>query len=231
MKQRLLNERWYFWVPDNVANWDAITSWERERLASMEEHLKPGMILYDIGAEHGWLSAIYGTFVGHENMVLIEPSPFFWPNIRMVWEMNGFKNPAAMHCSYAGAERNGQPGSGIGWPSESIGPECDAQAYVSLAFANLHNISTITIDWMRPRPDAITIDIEGAELLALRGAEETLRTRRPLVWVSIHEDLMVRDYHTDAEDLYHYMGDLGYANEFIARDHETHVLFTPRERI
>ena len=229
MKQARLNERddWTFWVPDNVADWDAIHNWERERLASMEEHLKPGMVLYDIGAEHGWLSAIYGTFVGHENMVLVEPSPFFWPNIRMVWDGNLFKHPAAAHCSYAGAEPNGTPGSGIGWPSESEGPECDAQAYVSLAFENLHDISTITIDWIRPRPDAITIDIEGAELLALQGAEQTLREERPLVWVSVHPFLMDRDYRTNAEDLFYYMSDLGYANEFLASDHEDHFLFRP----
>lgn len=234
MKRALLNGRWDFWVPDNVANWDAITSWERERLASMEEHLKPGMILYDIGAEHGWLSAIYGTFVDHENMVLVEPSPFFWPNIRRVWEMNGFKLPLATWCAYAGAKNEGEIDAGYPWPARSDGPECDAQAYVSLAFENGHGLPTLTIDWIsciRPSPGAVTIDVEGAELLVLQGSEYVLRIDRPLVWVSIHEDLMVRDYHTDAEDLYHYMGDLDYANEFIARDHETHVLFTPRERI
>ena len=230
MKRALLNERWDFWVPDNVANWDAITSWERERLASMEEHLSPGMVLYDIGAEHGWLSAIYGTFVGHENMVLVEPSPFFWPNIRMIWEMNEFKLPLATFCAYASASVRGNPNGEV-WPTQSDGPECDAAAYLSLAHENRHDIPWMPIDSAFLRKDALTIDVEGAELWTLRGAAVTLGSWRPLVWVSVHPDLMERDYQQDAAELHAMMERFDYVGELLAVDHEEHWFYRPKERV
>ena len=134
MKLREINEqpRWTYWVPDSIADWDAPSHWERERLASMEEHLKPGMVLYDVGTEHGWLSAVYGGFVGYENMVLIEPSPEFWPNIRKIWECNGFPEPLAAFQGFIGDQAD-PLGPGVEaesiWPACSVGPECGAMAY------------------------------------------------------------------------------------------------------
>lgn len=232
MKRTELNQRpdWTFWVPDNVANWDAIHNWERERLASMEAYLKPGDVLFDIGAEHGWLSAIYGTFVGHAQMVLVEPSPFFWPNIARVWYLNHFDTPRATYNAYAGASVNGEHPTGDPWPSATAGEECDAQAYVNLAHENLHNLSTITVDSMTERdtPRGITIDVEGAELLVLQGASETLRIDRPLVWVSVHDDLMARDYGHDPVALFDLMAEHRYDATLLAIDHEAHWLFTPK---
>jgi len=89
-------------------------------------------------------------------------------------------------------------------------------------------VPTITIDEIaaqtRP-PDAITIDIEGAELVALRGAKKVLKNFKPLVWVSIHDDLMERDFGHLPDELHAFMEDLGYKGKFIHRDHEAHHLF------
>lgn len=242
MKRRVINENkdWNFWVPDSIADWDAPSHWERERLASMQRHLKPGMVLYDIGVEHGWLSAVYGGFVGHENMVLVEPSPEFWPNIRMTWQHNGFPGPLAAYVAFAGDKVAGEPFSDV-WPAAADGPECGAMAY---RYIGQHvDIPTITIDRIAVEntyedwesraidrdgtPDAITIDIEGAELLALQGATDVLEQCRPLVWISIHPDLMERDFgYTDTE-LHIFMAEMGYHGKHIHTDHEEHWLFTP----
>lgn len=231
MKQRVINERpeWTYWVPDSVADWDAPSHWERERLASMQQHLRPGHVLYDIGTEHGWLSAVYGSFCGHGNMVLVEPSPEFWPNIKGVWQHNGFPGPIACFQAFAGDEVHGDPVNDV-WPACSDGPEVGGMAY---RYLNQHTetVPTITIDEIAYRtrpPDAITIDIEGAELVALRGAYDVLTQDRPLVWCSIHVDLMERDFgHADTE-LHQHMDSLAYDGEHIHTDHEQHWLFRPR---
>jgi len=46
---------------------------------------------------------------------------------------------------------------------------------------------TVTLDSLCLSPDAIKIDTEGAELDILMGAEETLRTYKPILVVEIHE--------------------------------------------
>lgn len=39
-----------------------------------------------------------------------------------------------------------------------------------------------------PGPTVVKIDVEGAEVAALRGMTETLRTHRPVVIVEVHSD-------------------------------------------
>lgn len=189
------NPEWTFLFPDTIADWDAITGWEEERLLSMQAHLKPGMVLYDVGTEHGWLSAVYGAFTGHGNMVLIEPSPEMWINIRKTWEANGFDDPIASFQMFCGASPSTLSRFAPPWPECSDGfaeaDECPAMAYRYIGDAE---IPTTTIDQIvtstkRP-PDAITVDVEGFEIAVMRGAEMTLLKHRPLVWISVHPDLM-----------------------------------------
>lgn len=237
MKPRTINEieEWTFILPDSIADWDAPSHWERARCQSMWSILKPGMTLYDVGSEHGWLSALYGTFVGHENMVLIEPSPEFWVNIHKTWVANGFADPAYCWPGFVADESDGPPWiSGSDWPSfaDVDAPEIGGMAYRYLG--GEHPIPRITIDDLVSLsgivPDAITMDIEGAELVAMRGAARTLRTYRPIVWISIHPDLMERDFGHTKRELKEFMMGCGYDADLLEIDHEEHWLFRPVAR-
>lgn len=243
MKPREINENpaWTFILPDSIADWDAPSHWERERLASMQAHLKPGMVLYDVGTEHGWLSAVYGAFTGHGNMVLIEPSPEMWINIRKTWEANGFDPPIACIEMFCGEKDSITfTGKGVVSPANEAWPkwtddfetldECPAMEY---RYIGDTRTDTITIDSLvrvtkRP-PDAITVDVEGFEIAVMRGAEKTLRKHRPLVWISVHEDLMERAGWPDVQELYDFMTSCGYGREFLGRDHEAHNFLAPLE--
>jgi hypothetical protein len=46
------------------------------------------------------------------------------------------------------------------------------------------------------------------------------------VWVSVHPDMMLRDYGTEAEELHAFMADHGYTGEHLATDHEQHWFFS-----
>lgn len=236
MKRREINERpdWTFWVPDAVADWDAPSHWERERLFSMEHRLTRGDVLFDVGTEHGWLTAVYGGFVGHANVVLFEPAPSLWPNIRLTWEHNEFPAPLAAFWAFVGARSAGEPDGAV-WPEPARGPlrETGAQAYEYLHNTKHTDIPTVSIDdaarIIGRAPKAITIDVEGAEVGVLQGAVSTLANDRPMVWVSIHPDLMFRDYGTVPLDIYGLMVDLDYAATHLATDHEEHWFFEPAE--
>lgn len=229
MKQALVNRTWSLMLPDQIADWDAITGWELKRFASMQRHLERGMVLFDIGAEHGWISAILAGWVGGENMVLVEPSPEFWRNIRLTWEANGLVRPRLMAQAFCGSE--GIATGASQWPDCAAGDdEVPAMPYRYLHEPK-HRLETpcTTIDVLAGQvpPAAITIDVEGAELTVLRGAVATLLTVRPLVWVSIHPDLMERDYGATPRELRAFMADQGYGGECLGIDHEEHWLFRP----
>ncbi len=92
-------------APDFLAARHPRPSWERERFQSMEANLRAGDILVDVGAEQGQQSVIYAGFVGGgDRMVLIEPTPQSWPNIRHTWLANNLATPLATYCGFAGAK-------------------------------------------------------------------------------------------------------------------------------
>jgi FkbM family methyltransferase len=224
------------WVSDYAAHWDAIAGdspWEKERIDSILATLNHGDVLYDIGVEHAWMSAIFARQVGGENMVLVEPGPF-WATIRKTWERNDLDMPIACWPGFAGAEVD-MPDEGAAWvgawPEGSEGKEQrEALPYRHL---NHHadQIPTITIDALARftgrTPRGITCDVEGAEVIVLQGAEETLAVHRPILWISLHPDLIERDFEGTSDDFYHLLWDAGYTTEILRVDHETHVLALP----
>ena len=230
MKPRRINDTYDLIVTDAVAEWDAPSSWERDRIADTIDRLGPNDTLMDIGAEHGWISGLYAKYIGCQ-MILVEPSPEFWPNIRLVWEHNDLPEPALCVRAFMGAE---PPATKYwwhqGWPTEAKGAETGAMAYRSIASGHAESqfIPVLRVDDFPIIPSALTIDVEGAELLVLQGAKRTLERDRPTVWCSVHPDLMERDYNSTPNQLMEYMAGCGYRKHFIATDHEMHYRFDPQ---
>lgn len=211
-------------LPEPLANWDVFDYWERERTNSMQGHLMINDVLYDVGAEHGWLSVVLGRFC---NVFLIEPTRRFWPNIKQTWEANLNTNPAGFFCGLVGDKGGEKKINYKDWPTESYGELIDKLKYVYL-HDNSENLPIKTIDQIAREsgitPAALNIDVEGAELYVLRGASGSLANENMKVWVSIHSDLMERYGHARG-DIFRFMESFGYEYELLGTDHEEHVYF------
>lgn len=213
-----------------LASWDVWDYWEVERVKSMEAHLKEGDILFDVGTETGWCNLVYAKIVGPENMVLIEPSPEFWPNIKSLWQKN-FGDVFPLSC-YAGFFSDKTNSLEVlpkhTFPSLSDGPLIDKNSYKNIS-ENAHEVPQITIDKYVELtgivPDAITVDVEGAELLVLKGAEKLLTEKSIHLWVSEHDDLALKGYNTNPDDVANFMQGLGYSREVLGTNHERHVYY------
>jgi FkbM family methyltransferase len=216
-------------LPLPLANWDTLPSWELERIRSMKENLRYGDILYDVGTEMGYFNLFVANFVGPENLVLIEPTRQFWPNIRATWNRNRpGVSPMAFYDGLIGQVSNDDRTDFTAWPTCADGPLVDRVIY-----SHLHRDSASTpqlsfdslVKRVQAVPKAITIDVEGAELLVLRSAERTLREHHPLVWVSVHPEFPTRDYGSADADVHEFMRNLGYC--FRAFSHRSHWLYRP----
>lgn len=220
------------WMNEPLASWDVFAIWEVERVLSMREHLKKGDVMFDIGTEQGWCDLVYAHIVGPENMVLVEPTPDFWPNIRALWEKN-FSEVLPLRC-FPGFFSNVSTAKGVlkgrQWPSQSDGDLIDRNSYKNLSDeSHAKEVEQISIDDFVEisgvTPAALTIDVEGAELLVLSGARKTLKNNSLKVWVSEHDDLAESGYRVKPGEVATFMGALGYIREELALDHERHVYY------
>ena len=211
--------------------WD---TWERGRFESMARYLTPGTVLFDIGTEQGDVSIVYAQFVGGENMVLFEPHPDLWPNVRAHWTANNLPDPRACAVLFLGAVAKDATNRDFVDEFDGVWPRCATGPFhLCCSFRHMtehgHATPTTTLDqWVTASgivPGAITIDVEGAELEVLTGAWHTLETVGPPVWVSIHPEMMRDRYNRRPQELQDLMWAHGYVSEFLQADHEEHWRF------
>lgn len=227
--------RYHIDLFEPLADWDVWDYWEKERIASMQEHIKQGDVLFEVGAEHGWMAGIYSKYMT-DRLVLIEPTGEFWPNIKAIFDRNGLNAPLFSWVGFVSDESTDDSNvlDQAGWPEEAFGEEIIEK----LKYRNLHDsgdtqqVKDCRIDQIVDKtgivPDFVSIDVEGAELKVLRGAEKTLKKYKPTLWVSVHPDLLLNNYNTKHEEVLGYLDDVGYKTELLALDHEHHVLCTPK---
>lgn len=238
-----VNGRWSLRLPEVRRDFHQDRpEWEVERLAAMAAVIKPGDVVYDVGAEQGDLSALYAQWsraADGGGVVLIEPEPAYWPQIAATWRENDLPGPLGAFVGFAsdrdeflpdpeidpkiGVDGLTSPGE---WPVCADGPIVGDHGFRNLS-ERAHDTPQVMLDeiaqWVGP-PDVITIDVEGAELVVLRGARGVLTDHRPVVFVSVHPDFMGA-YDTTVNGLHAYMRKRGYLARHIATDHEEHWVF------
>jgi FkbM family methyltransferase len=108
----------------------------------------------------------------------------------------------------SGTIANARPVSWSG--SEVIG----TSANVSVPMKTLHSIVS---ERRLGGVSFLKIDIEGAELFALRGAETLLKTQRPLVYAEFHREY-TRSNGTTESDIAAFADSVNYRVEYLSRD-------------
>lgn len=145
------------------------------------DSLKEGDVFYDLGANAGFYAVIAAREVGSDGHVYaFEPTPELADRVRYNADINGFENLTVVEAAVC--NQNGQ----IEFGSEGF----DVKNSINLADSeNTIEVRAITLDeWAKAQrpPDLIMIDIEGAELDALRGAIALIREHRPIMMVEVH---------------------------------------------
>lgn len=203
-------------------------TWEPEFINAYAPTIRPGDVVLDVGGEHGEWAALAGVRSGDgKNVHIFEPNKAAWRSIKHVFDLNGLSAPGGWWNGFAagptGATASEAPKQ-TGWPSDI--PASDKVAFESLTQPG--DIPSITIDdYVRStgiKPTILKMDIEGAEVVAIPGATETLRTHKPIVFASLHPEF-TDAFGGKAEDVVRHIESLGYTSKQIGVDHEEHWVF------
>lgn len=151
---------------------------ERQMQRIVADNVGPGDVVYDIGANYGLYTLHFSKLVGESGQVFaFEPAPKVAFGIRMHLELNRIHNVTVLQKAVAG--RNGRM-------------QFRASEHACVGHLDEHgdlNVPTITLDRVvetLPPPSAIKMDIEGAEVDALRAASQCFRRYRPNLFLSTH---------------------------------------------
>lgn len=235
MTPTLVNGRWPLVLPDHRAARISWPWWEATRLAAMHHFIQPGDVVYDVGAEEGDFPCLFSAWGA--KVVLAEPNPRSWPNIRATFDANGY-HPAAWWVGFL-SDRSWRVDDEHRYGTKDWPDVAFDELVADHGFQHLAEHSgvtpALTLDELVERtglpPDVVTCDVEGGEFHVMRGATETLRYARPLVFCSTHPEFMADLYGETDDEFYGFMQAAGYERVFLCRDHEVHDLFVPQERM
>jgi len=163
---------------------------EPEVQAVLRKYLRPGMTVYDIGANIGFFSLLAARLVGtaggvtafeadpemaarlRENVVRNQGAPIFVEE-KAVWS-------SSSPVFFARADAEVSPDRGLG---HVIDNDAERSAPGTI------RVEAVSVDeYVRnsAAPDFIKCDVEGAEVEVFRGAEKLLNERPPLILCEMH---------------------------------------------
>lgn len=162
----------------------ALGTTEPEEQAALAKLIEPGAVVWNIGANIGFLALLIAKLAGEDGLVLaVEPTPATAEAARKNARLNGFDHLLVIQKAVSDADGevtfhvddNGTTNSLIHdnhRPSRPIRVEAVT-------------LDTFARSQTRP-PTLVTIDVEGAEARVLLGALEALRIHRPDLLLENH---------------------------------------------
>lgn len=147
------------------------------------EHLKPGSVFIDIGANIGVFTIPAALKVGPTGCVVaIEPSPRVFPFLQQNLSFNGLSNVRSIQCAAFNFDKQTVPfyeapvdQFGMG----SLGAQFDVNPIPVLT----HTLDYILSEQMIRQVDLIKVDVEGFEAAVFQGAEKLLTGNKPPIVV------------------------------------------------
>lgn len=164
-------------------------TYEPELQAALREFLRPGSTVYDVGANIGYITLMMAHNVGVDGRVYaIEALPANVERIQQNVALNNLKNVSVVPAAVI--DRAGQvtfyvhDSVGMGKAAGSIGRR-DEQYKAEITVTGI-SLDAFVYEQGHPLPEAVKMDIEGGEVLALPGMMRLLREAHPILFLELH---------------------------------------------
>jgi FkbM family methyltransferase len=164
--------------------------YEPNEFSVLQKVLRPGMTFVDVGANMGLYSLFAAKKVTAQGRVLaIEPSSREYEILSRNIKRNHLANIRALNI--AASDRQGAAELLVA-PLKNAGHNTLGEFGYGTALERKERVPTERLDDIvrqegLERVDVIKMDVEGAEMLALRGAADTLRRFQPLLLLEVSD--------------------------------------------
>jgi FkbM family methyltransferase len=159
-------------------------SWNPEEYRAFRQAVRPGAIVFDVGANVGAYTVLFAGWTGAAGRVFaFEPAPAALVGLRQHVALNDLGDrveivPAAVAETVGTARFQVDGASG----ANALAPTGESAATI--------DVDTISLDAFcdrqQLRPDVVKIDVEGAELDVLKGARRLLSSAETQVFLELH---------------------------------------------
>ncbi len=186
--------------------------------------IRDGDIVFDIGANRGYYTLLYSHLVGRSGEVhAFEPVPLTFKKLsEQISQEKRFDNVYLNNTALGDVEDT----ITLYMPDEDDG-QASMKTHCSGSWKNVTNITSYSCpvikvdDYVTRLPikrlDFIKLDVEGAELLVLKGATQTISQFLPIVYLEIYHD-WIKDFNYSADELIQLLTYLGYSNFYLVSD-------------
>ena len=202
------------WVAGSAStNGSWIGTYEVDHIAALAQFVRPGAVVYDVGANVGYYTLALSTLVGDSGHVYcFEPDARNAFMLRRHIQMNNLRNVTFVQAAVSRS-------SGlVGFGGRGEGAKISSESSYLLPSISLDSFLAVG----NPSPSFIKIDIEGGECDALAGAVSILSKGKAVWMLATHgPSLRLRCCEFMANFGYRYVGfdgisDPGEAADFIA---------------
>lgn len=168
------------WIAGASRNAYWVGTYERAKGSAFARAIAPGNVVYDIGAHVGYYTLLAARRVGANGKVYaFEPLPANLEYLASHIRLNGFTNVTIVPAAVSDQSGVGAFRRTASRAMGQLGEQGDLQ------------VQMIALDEWRqaaghPLPHVVKMDIEGAELRALRGARNLLRLAMPTLLLATH---------------------------------------------
>lgn len=217
--------------PADLVPWSIMVSgnWQPELWSSISNRLSEGSVMLDIGAHIGYFTLKAGAKVGKSGKVIaFEPNPrtlkVLHGNIAASDATNVIVQPIACTDNdriIALYDSTAEGNSG----ASSLSVNTASESYTdSLPTYSVRGrpIDDVVRELGLTRIDLIKVDVEGAETMVIRGAQETLKRFNPIVITEVN-DSALRDMGSNVEELTALMAKLGYTQHKVIKSRDIYA--------
>lgn len=151
-------------------------------------YVKDGMFVVDIGSNIGYYALLAATLVGSKGKVLaIEPAPHNYDLLTINVNRNNIHNIDTVQCAVSNADGVSEFYITEASNTHSLVLPVTGNV-VSSTQVQVRKLDTLLKGLNYPKIDLIRMDIEGGEIVAIGGMQNSLKQYKPIIMAELHCD-------------------------------------------